>query len=251
MAQIKKEEANTCIHQGHRERMRERCVAQSAKSFADHELLEVLLFYSIPRANTNELAHKLLNEFGSLKGILNAPPERLMVVEGIGLVTAQHFHLISEMYQRIQKQKFSPRVKLDSLSALGEFAIAHIGANASETLCAILMDGEMRLIEIIPLSRGSQCQTSFDASELVRLAVLKGAVSVALAHNHPNGVAQPSIHDKAATISAQRALAAVGIALTEHLIVNEIAYCPTMQFRLASATTSNAEKEFYKHFYQN
>ncbi|MBQ4091509.1 MAG: RadC family protein [Clostridia bacterium] len=252
MQQTDTNDVNACLHSGHRERMRERCEAQSARSFADHELLEALLFYSLPRVNTNEIAHRLLCEFGSLKAVINAPPERLVSLSGVGPVTAQHFQLVGELYRRIQRQKFSSRIKLDTLSKLGEFAFAYFGGQSEESLCAIMLDGDLRLIDTVVLMSGSQCKAALDAAALARTAVIKGAKNVVLAHNHPGGVAEASMQDKAATVSAQRALAAVEIKLIEHLIVNELAYSPSMLYRMMDLKScSETEKEFYKSFYQN
>jgi DNA repair protein RadC len=170
------------------------------------------------------------------------------------MATAHHIHLIFELYKRIQRQKFFTQAKLDTLSALGEFAIAHFGPESVESMCAILLDGEMRLIEAVTLSRGSKCQAAFDATLLARIAVLKNASNVCLVHNHPGGAAIPDIDDKAITANANRTLKSIGITLTEHLVVNEIAYTPTMLNRLsanAEVQSSSTDIKFFNHFYQN
>ena len=88
------------VHQGHRARQRKKLLENGPRAFADHELLEMLLYYAIPRRDTNELAHRLLERFGSLQGVFSAPVEELSTVEGVGENAAVLLNLVPQIWQR-------------------------------------------------------------------------------------------------------------------------------------------------------
>ena len=95
-------------HSGHRDRLRERYLTEGLDNFPPHNVLELLLFYSVPRRDTNVLAHRLIEQFGSLVGVLNAAPEQLAQVEGIGMNAALHLHLVADIARRYYAEAISP-----------------------------------------------------------------------------------------------------------------------------------------------
>ena len=95
-------------HSGHRDRLRERYLSEGLDSFAPHNVLELLLFYSVPRRDTNVLAHRLIEQFGSLVGVLNAGPEQLAQVEGIGMNAAVHRHHVADIARRYYAAALAP-----------------------------------------------------------------------------------------------------------------------------------------------
>jgi DNA repair protein RadC len=224
----------------------------SADIFTDHELLEIALFYSIPRRNTNETAHALLERFGSLEGVINADPQRLMSVEGIGNKTASFFTLLSEIYSRCSFPSKKGNFCYLSLSSVTEFLKQKLAGESEECFCAMLFDNSMRLLNFVRLSEGSASTTPADVTKIARTAVLENAASVIIAHNHPDTGAVPSPADRYVTGLAETALSAVSVNLIEHIIVCEDSAIPIMisDFcRAPSAFSQKTDDSFYKKFY--
>ena len=254
MIEKPKIEEDKQLHAGHRKRMKDALLSREKNSFEDHQLLEMLLFYSIPRRDTNEIAHRLINECGSLNDVLYAPPEKLTCVDGVGRETVALIAIIREIHKKVRKNKFNVRQKFDTLTKVGELALAYFDSDKNERVSALLLDGGMRLIDIVELSRGSVNSAPFDKRELARVALLHNATRVVLMHNHPSGNTSPSYADRLENQSAESALEAVGITLVEHLIVGEVGYYPMMQMRLGfflKSGKNDPKAEFYKHFYSN
>lgn len=253
MIQKSPEKEGARLHAGHRKRMKELLLIESGK-LAEHQLLEILLYFSVPRIDTNELAHRLISECGSLKDVIYASPEKLMNVKGIGENTATQIVLLREIYKCINRNKFRKRDTFDSLTKVGELAVSYFDGDRKERVSAMLFDGKMHLIDIVDLARGSVNSAPFDTRELARLALLHDSTRVVLAHNHPSGELSPSMADRIATQSAESALGAVGVTLVEHLIVGEVGYTPMMQMRLGfflKSDKTDPKTQFYKHFYSN
>ena len=241
------------LHAGHRKRMKDSLLSRNT-DFADHQLLEMLLFYSIPRRDTNETAHRLINECGSLKDVLFAPPERLLSVDGVGRDTVAQIAVLREIYKSIRKNKHYVREQFDALTKVGEFVLSYFDGDKKERVAAMLLNSNMVLINTVELSCGSVNSAPFDSRELARTALVHNATRVILVHNHPAGELSPSTADRLATQNAESALDAVGVTLVEHIIVGEFGYTPMMQLRLGfylKGDKNDPKAKFYKHFYAN
>ena len=238
------------LHSGHRERLKERFSINDGKDFTEHELLEMLLFYVIPRVNTNELAHKLINEFGSLQGVFEADPALLERVDGAGKSTSLYFRLHDTIMKRIGMEKYKDkRFYADALSKVGEFLLDYYRGNKSEEFCIMLLDNSLGLIEFAQMSTGSVNSSSVDVRKIAKYALLKDASHVILSHNHPSGTLHQSSDDRVVTLQVQSALNSLGISLMEHIIVNDTDYATTMHMRPMSSTPlrdANLYREFYK-----
>ena len=244
---------NSSLHSGHRARLKEKVINFGPDSFSDHELLEVLLFFSIPRANTNDIAHTLINTFGSLDGVFNAGYERLILVDGIGASSALLLSLVGMLNSRNRKKQFSKRKKYSDLRQVGEMLTEYYRGIELERFCALYFDASMRLIEISVISEGAIGEVAVTPSKIAREAVIKGAASVIVAHNHPLGASSLSTSDRNVTHLIQATLAAVEIPLIEHIVVGEVGYSPTMIFKSNSPASSLTKKiygdSFIKSFY--
>ena len=238
------------LHSGHRKRLRERFLVNNGKDFTDHELLELLLFYLIPRANTNELAHKLINEFGSLQGVFDTDPAILERVDGAGKATSLYFKLHDTIMKRIGMEKNKEkRYYADALSKVGEYLLDYYRGCKSEEFCVMLLDNSLGLIEFEQMSTGSINSANVDVRKIAKYALLKDASHVILSHNHPSGTLHQSSDDRVVTLQVQSALNALGISLMEHIIVNDTDYATTMHMRPMSSTPlrdANVYREFYK-----
>lgn len=206
------------IHDGHRARKKEYYRLHGLHGMADHEVLELLLYYAIPRRDTNEIAHRLITEFGSLNGVLAAPPEALTQVPGVGAHAAAMLRLIYDINSR-QAICRSKDVHLDTVRACGHYALRLLDNERTEKLYQLCIDDKGKLIENYLLSAGAMDAASVSVRRVVGNAIACGCNTVVLAHNHPGGIALPSEADRQTTAVLQKALAGVEIALTDHVIV--------------------------------
>ncbi|MCI8399709.1 MAG: DNA repair protein RadC [Oscillibacter sp.] len=212
------------IHDGHREKMRRRYMESGLEGFADHEALELLLFYAIPRRDTNPIAHALINRYESLSNVLNAPVEELASVEGIGENAAVLIRLVSQLNQKAGLPSGKKPVVIRSTVEAGNYLVRRFAGERGETAFELCLDRKGKLLSCKRLGQGGDLSVNFDIRQLVANALLFSASSVILAHNHPSGEAAPSHSDYAATERVRAALRAVDIELADHIIVADSDY---------------------------
>ncbi len=206
-------------HDGHRRRMKERFLKGGLDGFADHEVLELLLFYAIPQRDVNPLAHRLLERFGSLAGVLDASPEELAAVEGSGESTAALLTLIPALSRRYAISGRSFEGAIMSSADAGRVLLPYFVGETREVMYAACLDGKRRLIGCRTLDRGGNTGTGVNVRKVAECAITMHAAAVIVAHNHPSGVAVPSREDRQATMELKRALALVDVELVDHLVV--------------------------------
>lgn len=212
------------IHDGHRDRKREQFLRCGAEPFADHELLELLLFYAIPQKDTNPIAHELMAKFGSLQAVLAASPEELMEVPYIRERAAVLIRLIPSLYQRVLIAGDDTDTILDTQARIGEYFRGIFAAHATEVMYQLCLDGKGKKKGLYKLSEGDLSSVGVNVRQIMENALRSKAVMVVLAHNHPSGVALPSREDKVATRMVGDALEAVGVRLVDHVIVADNDY---------------------------
>lgn len=205
------------IHEGHRARMKKKLLENGERSLADHELLEVLLYYAIPRRDTNELAHRLLKQFGSLRGVLSAPVQELACVSGVGQQAALLMGMV-QMLCRRAAQREKEQI-LNSVDACGAYFTELLGSSRREMLWQVCLDGKGKVLSSRCLAEGDVSMAAVSVRQVVEYALRAGAVGVVLAHNHPSGVALPSQADVQATVQVRDALKRLDIQLIDHIIV--------------------------------
>lgn len=205
------------IHEGHRARMKKKLLENGERSLADHELLEVLLYYAIPRRDTNELAHRLLKQFGSLRGVLSAPVQELACVSGVGQQAALLMGMVPMLCRRAaQREK---EQILNSVDACGAYFTELLGSSRREMLWQVCLDGKGKVLSSRCLAEGDVSMAAVSVRQVVEYALRAGAVGVVLAHNHPSGVALPSQEDIATTRLIGDALRTMNIQLVDHVVV--------------------------------
>ena len=207
------------IHDGHREKKRQQFLRHGLDSFADHEVLELLLFYAIPRKDTNPIAHALMDRFGSLDAVLSAPVEELCRVKGVGESAAALLKLTPQVYRRSRIAAAERERVLNSSQRAGDYLLELFTGETAEILYELCLDRKGKLLACKRLGEGGVSYADLDIRKLVENALLTSASAVILAHNHPSGVALPSPEDYATTDRAKQALATVGVPLTDHIIV--------------------------------
>ena len=204
-------------HDGHRQRMKTEFLARP-DSFPDHKLLELLLFYANPRSDTNPLAHELLDRFGSLSGVLDATPEELCKVRGMGEHGAVLFKTVKELAGRY----LTARTRVDDIARNSRDYYALLrpyffGAR-NEMLCLLCLDGKHKVLGIRKLGEGNVNAVNVTTRLIAEAALSLNASAVVLAHNHVSGIAFPSDDDVATTNSLAPILSTLGVALVDHLI---------------------------------
>ena len=211
------------IHDGHREKMRRRFQETGLEGFADHEALELLLYYAIPRRDTNELAHRLLTRYGSLSALLQAPIEDLRRVEGVGESAAVLLKLVPAFVYKAQRSAGQETV-LNSTEKAGRYLLTCFAGERNEVIYQLCLDRKGKLLARKRLSEGGSAAAELNIRRLVENALLSSASAVILSHNHPSGIALPSREDYATTQQAQDALRTIGVELLDHIIVAEDDY---------------------------
>ena len=206
-------------HTGHRQRLKEQYLNNGLDGFTDFQVLELLLYYAIPRIDTNPIAHALMDRFGTLDRVLDAPASELMQVPGIGPNAAMLLTLITDAGRYYQVRR-SENVKiLNSVTECGQYMLSFFHGKHNETVFLLCLDAKCKVLACREVGEGSVNSASVPIRRIVEMALMTKATSVVLAHNHPSGIAVPSPEDVVSTCRTAAALAAVGITLVDHIIV--------------------------------
>lgn len=217
------------IHDGHRQRLKERFLRDGLDGFTDIQVLELLLFYAIPVRDTNPLAHGLLDKFGSLAAVLDAPMEKLTQVDGIKEHTATLIKLSKAIGRCYEVSKLGEMRILPTIEACGDYLIAFFKDRKNETVFLLSLDAKLKVLECREVGEGSINYASVPVRRVVEMALAAGASSVVLAHNHPSGIALPSGDDIQTTRRVAAALSAVEIKLVDHIVVADDDYVSLVQ----------------------
>lgn len=209
------------LHDGHRNRLKNRFLNEGLTNFEDHNVLELLLFYSIPRSDTNEIAHELLNKFGSLHGVFEAGMEDLMSVSGISRHSAVLIKMIPELFVVYGRDKVRDIQKINSSDDAKQFFIPRFYGKVREEVQIVLLDDKMNIIKWVKIYEGSVNSANVPIRKIVEIAIENRATNVIIAHNHPTGLILPSKDDLRATAKVREALALVDIKLLDHVIVSD------------------------------
>lgn len=217
------------IHDGHRQRMRERFAEAGLDGFAEVNVLELLLFYCIPRKDTNPIAHALLSKFGSLVNVLEAPAEELVKVEGISENTATFLRLTTAVSRYYMMRKATQESILNTIEKCGEYLLPFFIGKRNETVYILCLDAKCKVLCCRELSEGSVNAASISVRKVAEVALGVNATSVVLAHNHPSGLALPSGEDVQTTRRIASALQTVDVHLADHIIVSDDDYVSMVQ----------------------
>lgn len=209
----------TTAHDGHRKRMRERFRANGLNGFAEHEVVELILFYGRARGNVNDTAHALVDTFGSLPGVLEATPEQLMAVDGIGEESATLLSLILPLFRRYSDEINQERTKLTGRQPTMAYCRTMMAGYRQEQFYVICLTADGSIICNRKVTEGTLTSVTAYPRLVLEAALNSNAHSVVLCHNHPGGVAMPSDDDICTTRYLQQLLEGVGIIVLDHIIV--------------------------------
>ena len=207
------------IHDGHRQRLKARFLEQGLDGFTDVQVLELLLFYAIPRRDTNPIAHELLEKFGSLRQVLEAPVQRLTEVEYITENAAALLKLAPAMLRYYQVDKVKEEMPLVTIQACGDYLKHFFLGRKNETVFLLCLDAKCKVLACREVGEGSVNSANVPIRRVVEIALNTNATTVVLAHNHPSGLALPSADDIQTTLRLAKAMAAVEITLADHIVV--------------------------------
>lgn len=206
-------------HSGHRQRLREAYQSGGAAALHEHQLLELLLTYAIPRRDVNPLAHKLIARYGSLERVLVAPVEELTRVEGVGENAATLLSLTGAL-RSLPSARANKRAAIKTPEEAANYCESlFAGRDKYEATYCVSLDKKRRVIHCDLVSAGTLAENVIYPRLVVEFALRHGAGSVILTHNHPSGDPAPSQSDIASTKAVCEALAAIGITLNDHIII--------------------------------
>lgn len=217
------------IHDGHRQRLKNRFLKEGLDSFSEIQVLELLLFYCIPRKDTNPIAHALLDHFGSLSQVLEAPAEELQKVEGVGESAATFLHLTTEVGRYYLVNRTMQATILPTIEDCAQYMLPFFFGRRNETVFLLCLDAKCKVLCCREVGEGSVNSAGISVRKIVETALGVNATTVVLAHNHPSGVALPSGEDIQTTRRVAMALAAVEITLADHIVVADDDYVSLAQ----------------------
>ncbi len=210
---------NNYEHKNRRERVRRRFLQEGLDHFEDHEVLELLLYYSIPMRDTNGLSHKMIQQFGSLAGVLEAPQHELMKEYKLSEVTTTLISLVAPLSRRYLKDRWGRKIHLSNSDMAGQYVASLFTGKTDECFYVVCMDAGNKVISSALVQQGTINETPVHPRKIAEEALKHKANSVIVAHNHPGGTLKPSNSDKEATRRVKDALKVLSVTLTDHIIV--------------------------------
>ena len=204
---------------GHRERLRERLLNAGPEALADYELLEFLLYSARARGDTKPLAKALLKRFGSLPAVFGADKAALLTVKGMGEASVAALLAVRAAALKLVRAEVEERQVIGSWQALLDYCTAVAGYAAAEEFRLLFLDKKSALIADEKQHQGTVDHTPVYPREVVKRALEIGASAIIMVHNHSSGDPTPSRADIDMTRAVAKAVAAVGIALHDHVII--------------------------------
>ena len=212
------------VHDGHRDRMRKRFLQEGADGMATHEILEMLLYGTIPRGDTNEIAHHLIDEFGSISNLIEADPYEIAKTAGVGVKSAVFLSLLHELVRRYEREKLDQKPALTSISRSVDYCKALLAYRSRECFYAVCLDSRRKIIHTSKVSEGTVNDSLVSPRIVVEKALRYKATGVLLCHNHPGGSVKPSMEDVHLTNQLRKMLEPLGVVVMDHIIIGENQY---------------------------
>ena len=217
------------IHEGHRQRLKDRFLREGLDNFDELYVLELLLYYCIPRKDTNPIAHALLDTFGSLTGVLEATVEELERIPGISHNAATFLNLVHQTGRYYQVKRAQTGDILRTIDQCGSYLVPHFYGRENETVFLLCLDAKCKVLGCKLVGEGSVNSANIPIRRVVETALNTNATTVILAHNHPSGLAIPSDEDVETTMRVAKAMESVEITLADHIVVADNDYVSMVQ----------------------
>ena len=206
---------------GHRNRLRARFSASGLDSFMDHEVLELLLTFCIPRKDTKPIAWALIKRFGSLSGVLDATPKELAQVQGIGDQSAVFLNLVRATMRKYFLEQVKERKEIKNPESVVDFCQASLQGEANEVFEVIYLTTRNTVIGVERIAIGTIDRASISPRKIIENAFARRAAALIFVHNHPSGEPSPSQEDISLTENLSRIAAPLGIIVLDHIIVGK------------------------------
>jgi len=208
------------IHDGHRRRMKERFLNNGIDNFAPHEVLEILLGFGKPQGNLNPTAHELINHFGSLSAVFDAPYHELLKVNNVGPHTACLIKLVLEVNKRYLLDKQLPEKCISSHEQAGKLFSDYCHGKTNEIVMGLYLDNTGRVKGLSTISEGVTNVAAINTRRLYEEILKYNPTKMMVAHNHPHGFALPSPDDVSTTLQIAKFLKPIGVELMDHILVS-------------------------------
>lgn len=209
------------MHKGHRRRLRKNLIVNQWESFEEHQLIEYVLSLTIARKNTNDVAHRLIENFGTFANVLDASFEDLMEIKGVGEVTATYLTGLPNIFKLYKQSKMKKRPVLTTADKVFEHFGSTFNHMPNEEFYVICVDSLSRLIVAKLIGKGTNSEVAFTLKTITETAVRTKAQGVILIHNHPNGSPSPSSKDIEMTRQIYYNLMLNNIAVLDHIIIGK------------------------------
>lgn len=224
------------LHAGHRMKMKKRFEEDGFRQFEDHNVLEFILFFAIPRRDTNEIAHRLINRFGSLNAVLEAKPEELRKVDGVGEHTAMLISSYMHVARRYADGIARGKKPLPSYKEMGKLLVSRFAGMDHEQTYVILYDLSFQRCADFVLHDGDVNSTGFSLRKLGEQIIRNKGSYMVMAHNHPGGLPIASPDDLESTDRVREFVLEMGVDLIDHFIIGKGSF-------------SSIQKEMYNEYY--
>lgn len=207
------------VHDGHRQRLKRQFAEHGGESLSDVQFLEMLLYYAIPRSDTNELAHALLDRYVTLRGVLDADVSDLQQIEGIGENASLFLKTVREALRRYVNSPSQEKGFICSSKDAGKYFVPILQYETEEKAYLLCLNGRGGVICCTHVATGTLSSVNVSIRKIVDEAVRRRSAKVVLAHNHPAGFAIPSVEDRMFTQELKKALQLMEIRLMDHIVV--------------------------------
>ncbi len=207
------------LHYGHRERLRKQATENGLDSLHEHQVLEYLLTFTIPQKDTNDLAHALINKFGSFSAVLDADINSLKQVKGVGDVVAHFLAEYKQFALYYQRNRPNQTTYIRGFQTSKTFVLPLLSNVKKEELYLICIDGNNKVVSTRRLKSGTENQISVSIKEITDTLISLGITNFIIAHNHPDGPCVPSAEDNKFTKNLVFTMSSLNITLLDHLIV--------------------------------
>lgn len=242
------------LHKHHRERMRHQYEISGQGALNDHQILEILLYFAIPREDTNPMAHMLLNRFGTLAGVFEADEKSLMEIPGIGENAAFLLRYMPEIAERylISKQHPERRPRFADTKSLREYIeLCFLREHACEKMMLLGLNSLHELIHQQYSSQGGENLIFDEMSAHLRSMCSSGCTDIVVAHFHPNGELRPSAEDNRVTAAVGNACSGIGMRLCDHIIVTDSGSVSCFENAGNPGFAASADMMFHPMFGEN
>lgn len=231
------------VHKNHRRRVKEKFMKHGLETFEEHEVLEMMLFYVIPRRNTNEIAHELIKKFGSIQDVLNASYSSLIKVKGVGIEAACFIKFILGVVRRYVESsdkfvnKFSTRLEIN------DYLSKKFIGRTEEMIAIVLLDAKKKVLYEGIISDGTHSKVNMNMRKIIELVSFYNAAAIAIAHNHPSGIALPSKEDIDTTKRLKFLFDSLNVYFVDHIIVADDDYISFRDCNFPDIFEDSSEKE--------